>query len=96
MFPLGFALLPGVTSPSAELGQYEVFFEIAAGRAVGFAIKTLVVQAKKRYLDQAVVEQLHGLLKEMMIASGIPVGRKSHDFVPSELKSKPRCRVRIE
>ena len=59
----------------------EVFFEIASRRAVGFAIKTLVVQAKKRNLDQAVVEQLHGLLKEMMIAGGIPVGSEPHDLV---------------
>src|SRR5262249_13895369 len=76
----------------------EVLFEVAARRAVGFAIKTLVVQAKKRNLDQAVVEQLHGLLEEMTIASGIPVGSESHDFVlvGVELEAKVQRESRIE
>src|ERR1700737_5159253 len=70
----------------------EVLFEVATRRAVGFAIKTLVIQAKKRNLDQAVVEQLHGLLEEMMIASGIPIGGESHDFVLVGVEMEPRGR----
>ncbi|WP_247515996.1 hypothetical protein, partial [Bradyrhizobium sp. 190] len=98
------ALWPVATGQSAQSlpshillnGQIQGVLRGAARRTVGFAIKTLVVQAKKRNLDQAVVEQLYGLLKEMMIASGIPVRVSLMILYSSELKSKSRCSVRVE
>ncbi len=81
-----------------DAGGDQVLFEVAAGGAVGFAVEALIVEAKDGNFDQAVVEELDGLLEKVTIAGGIAVGREAHDlvFVRVEVEAKVQCDDGIE